>query len=89
MDSYAVLGYARDPGRLREDVESVRDQIGGRELRVILRPGHPDTTSDEHHRQKIDAVLSGGADRIDAYVYGMLPQRALERVGREKERSPA
>lgn len=80
VDSYSVLGYVQDPARLHADVGSVREQIGDRELRVILRPGHPDTMSGDHYRQKVDAAQAAGADRIDVYNYGMLPMRILERV---------
>lgn len=54
--------------------------MGDVELRVILRPGHPDTDSAEHYRAKAAAAVDGGADRVDVYNYGMAPLSVLERV---------
>lgn len=82
VDAYAVLGYAQDPARLHDDVASVRAAIGEGELRVILRPGHPDTTSASHWREKEAAAIAAGADRVDAYNYGMAPEHVLARLER-------
>ncbi|PZR55317.1 hypothetical protein DNL40_02800 [Xylanimonas oleitrophica] len=79
-DAYVVLGYAADPERLAADVASVREAVGSAELRVILRPGHPDTRSAEHLRSKVAAATEAGADRIEIYSYGMAPRPVLERV---------
>lgn len=80
VDEYAVLGYARDPGRLHDDVASVRAAIGRTPLRAILRPGHPDTDSAAQWSEKKRAAVAAGADRVDAYNYGMAPEHVLERL---------
>lgn len=79
-DSYSILGYASDVGRLESDVASYSDQIADTPLRVILRPGFPDTDSAEHLAQKVDACFRGGADHVDFYNYGMYDDYVLDRI---------
>lgn len=79
-DSYSVLGYVDDPERLRQDVASSRAAIGETPLRVILRPGFPDTRTGAHLREKVLAARAGGADQVDFYNYGMYDQSVLDRI---------
>ncbi|MFL0712880.1 MAG: hypothetical protein ACJLS2_09935 [Microcella pacifica] len=79
-DSYSILGYASDIARFENDVASYRDRIADTPLRVILRPGYPDTDSAEHLAHKVDACFRGGADQVDFYNYGMYDDHVLDRV---------
>lgn len=79
-DSYSILGYVADPGRLATDVASYRSVIGDTRLRVILRPGHPDATSADHLRLKVHAAFAAGADQVDFYNYGMYDEAVLSRI---------
>jgi hypothetical protein len=84
-DSYSVLGYVRDPQRLRDDVASYVRVLGETPLRVILRPGFPDTESLEHLTAKVEACLAAGAAEVDFYNYGMYDQSILDRIPAVKE----
>lgn len=79
-DSYSILGYTRDPERLASDVASYREVLGSTPLRVILRPGQPDTDSAEHLAAKVSACLEAGADQVDFYNYGMYDESVLSRI---------
>lgn len=81
VDDVSILGYAADPERLRSDVASYVRILGSTPLRVILRPGFPDTVSAAHLTQKVQACLSAGAQSVDFYNYGMYPQHVLDRIG--------
>lgn len=77
---YAILGYARDPTRLSADAAAYREALGtDTELRVTLRPGHPDTPSAANLAEKI--TVAGDADAIDFYTYGLFPFPVLDRIG--------
>jgi len=80
VDSYSVLGYARDPHRLFTDITSYRAALGDTPIRVVLRPGHPDTDSAEHLAAKVGACHAAGADQIDYYNYGMYDELVLSWV---------
>ena len=77
VDTYSILGYVRDPERLASDVASYRRALGDTPLRVILRPGHPDTDSAEHLAAKISACEDAGAEQFDFYNYGMYDESVL------------
>lgn len=79
-DSVTVLAYSADTGRLESDVASYVPLLGGKPLRVIMRPGHPDTTSTEHLARKIEACGAAGASQVDFYNYGMYTHRVLDRI---------
>ncbi|WP_327589401.1 hypothetical protein OHA25_22175 [Nonomuraea sp. NBC_00507] len=80
-DGYAYLGYVRDVARLRADVASVVAAAGGRcPVRVVLRPGHPDTLDAAHLAAKVAACTSAGAAAVDFYNYGMYPAPVLDRI---------
>lgn len=79
-DSYSILGYVRDPQRLHDDVASYVRALGETPLRVILRPGFPDTDSLENLKAKVEACLAAGASAVDFYNYGMYDQSILDRI---------
>lgn len=81
VDSLSVLGYASDVERLSADVASVVASAGQTPVRVILRPGHPDTSSAGHLARKVAAVREAGAAQVDFYAYGMLDRSVLDRIG--------
>lgn len=80
-DGLACLAYVRDVDRLRADVGSVVAAAGGRcPVRVVLRPGHPDTMGAAHLAQKAAACAELGAAAVDYYNYGMYPWPVLDRI---------
>ncbi|WP_326828779.1 hypothetical protein OIE13_23930 [Streptosporangium sp. NBC_01810] len=81
VPSLGVLAYARDAGRVADDVVAYRRSTGkDRELRVVLRPGLPDTDSADRLAAKVRAVRASGADAVDFYAYGLMPYPILERI---------
>ncbi|MFB4299729.1 hypothetical protein [Actinomadura sp. NTSP31] len=83
VPSYAVLCYARETGRIAEDVAAYRAALGpDTALRAVLRPGHPDTASAEHLAAKAGAARAAGADTVDYYQYGLVPLPVLDRINR-------
>jgi hypothetical protein len=80
-DGYACLAYVRDVDRLGVDVGSVVKAVDGRcPVRVVLRPGHPDTDDAAHLAGKVAACASLGAAAVDFYNYGMYPWPVLDRI---------
>ncbi|MER5177751.1 hypothetical protein ABT009_05120 [Streptomyces sp. NPDC002896] len=78
---YAVLAYARDPARIAQDLTAYRAAVGdGPALRAVLRPGRPDTSTDTHLAEKLQA-LATTADAVDFYHYGLYPLPVLTRIG--------
>jgi hypothetical protein len=81
VDGLATLGYARDVDRLRSDVGSVVDAVAGRcPVRVVLRPGHPDTPDQQNLSEKVAACAALGVDAVDFYNYGLYPWPVLDRI---------
>lgn len=81
VPAYATLAYARDPARVTADVTSYQRDLGPDvALRVVLRPGQPDTDSAEHLRQKVAAARQAGATAVDFYHYGLYPVPVLDRI---------
>jgi hypothetical protein len=81
VPSFAVLAYARDPARVADDVAAYQRSVGkDRELRVILRPGTPDTDSEDRLAAKVRAAKAAGATAVDFYAYGLTPLTALTRI---------
>jgi hypothetical protein len=80
VTSYSMLAYTRDETRIAADVRAYRAAIGERELRVVLRPGLPDTGAAGHLAAKVRAAREAGADAIDFYNYGMSPLPVLDRI---------
>jgi len=87
VDSYTVLGYATDPVRLATDVASITALTGGVPVRVVLRPGHPDTSSVGHLTAKVAACWDSGAAQVDFYNYGMYDDSVLKRIPLALERA--
>jgi hypothetical protein len=80
-DGFACLGYVRDAARLRTDVASVVAAVAGRcPVRVVLRPGHPDTDDAGHLTEKVAACTALGVAGVDFYHYGLYPRHVLDRI---------
>ena len=81
VPSLGVLAYARDAARVADDVIAYRRSTGkDKELRVVLRPGLPDTDSADRLAAKVRAVRAAGADAVDFYAYGLMPYPILDRI---------
>lgn len=79
-DSITMLAYSADADRVEADVASYVALVGDKPVRAILRPGHPDTHSTEHLRDKVRAAGRAGAAQVDFYNYGMYTQKVLDRI---------
>ncbi len=80
VDGYACLAYTQDPARVATDVGSIVDTVAGRcPVRVVLRPGYPDTRDAAHLAEKVAAVTEA-VDGIDFYHYGLYPWHVLDRL---------
>ncbi|WP_424529384.1 hypothetical protein ACOZ38_07530 [Sphaerisporangium viridialbum] len=81
VPSFGVLAYARDAARVADDVGAYRRSVGNdRELRVVLRPGRPDTDSEDRLAAKVRAVKAAGGDAVDFHAYGLVPYSVLNRI---------
>ncbi|RCG31003.1 hypothetical protein DQ384_13745 [Sphaerisporangium album] len=81
VPSFGVLAYARDAARVADDVGAYRRSVGNdRELRVVLRPGRPDTDSEDRLAAKVRAVRAAGGDAVDFHAYGLVPYSVLNRI---------
>jgi hypothetical protein len=81
VPSFTVLAYARDAARVTDDVATYQRSVGKeRELRAVLRPGLPDTDSEDRLAAKVRAVKAAGAQAVDFYAYGLAPLSALARI---------
>ncbi|GII82849.1 hypothetical protein Ssi03_08390 [Sphaerisporangium siamense] len=81
VPSFGVLAYARDAARVADDVGAYRRSVGNdRELRVVLRPGRPDTDSEDRLAAKVRAVRAAGGDAVDFHAYGLVPYNVLNRI---------
>ncbi|WP_433253004.1 hypothetical protein ACQPYK_08820 [Streptosporangium sp. CA-135522] len=81
VPALGVLAYARDAARVADDVGAYRRSTGkDKELRVVLRPGLPDTDSADRLAAKVRAVRAAGADAVDFYAYGLMPYPILDRI---------
>jgi hypothetical protein len=74
---YQVLGYARNPDRLRLDVAAYQDRLG-EAPRVVLRPTLPDcpdcgTAGSENLAAKLAVLADLGVSEVDFYHYGLAP----------------
>src|SRR5690606_41171600 len=77
----AVLAYARDAARGADDVGAYLRSVGkDREVRAVLRPGHPDTDSADRLVAKARAAKAAGASAVDFYAYGLMPLPVLDRI---------
>jgi hypothetical protein len=79
VSGYAITGYVRDAARLAREAAVYRRACGRIPLRVVLRPGPPDTLSERHLAQKV-SVITEFADAIDFYHYGLNTLPHLDRI---------
>ena len=86
---YGILGYARDPERVRFETREYRAVLDeGSSLRVVLRPGMPDCDSSDNLRAKVDAATAEGASSVDFYHQGYSSERSnLEPVDTVRPRA--
>lgn len=89
VHSFGVRAYARDPARVADDVGAYRRSVGrDRELRVILRPGLPDTDTPARLAAKVRAVRAAGAQAVDFHAYGLEPFPVLDRIPEALAQTP-
>jgi hypothetical protein len=77
-----VLGYAADPERLRIDLNAYQTIASKAPRAVALRPMHPDCSSHENLRRKLDIGREFGVGRVDFYHYGFMPLAGLDCIRR-------
>lgn len=81
VPAFAMLGYARDAARVADDVGAYLRAVGkDREVRAVLRPGHPDSDSTDRLAAKVRAAKAAGAAAVDFYAYGLMPHPVLDRI---------
>ncbi|SDG62729.1 hypothetical protein SAMN05421505_10624 [Sinosporangium album] len=81
VPSFSALAYARDPARVADDIGAYVRSVGKeREVRVVLRPGLPDTDTPDRLAAKVRAARASGAAAVDFYAYGLLPYPVLDRI---------
>ncbi|MBB5134924.1 hypothetical protein HNP84_004658 [Thermocatellispora tengchongensis] len=89
VPSFGVLAYARDAARVADDVGAYRRSVGkDREVRVVLRPGLPDTDSADRLTAKVRAVRAAGGHAVDFYAYGLVPYPVLDRIPEALSQTP-
>ncbi len=75
----AAIGYARDPQRLRFDLEAYHDLLPeGIPISVALRPMLPDCDSPTNLAAKVAVVRDARAEWVDFYHYGFMPLDRLD-----------
>ncbi|HZC25554.1 MAG TPA: hypothetical protein VE287_00940, partial [Actinopolymorphaceae bacterium] len=74
---YQMLGYVRDPDRLRLDVTSYAERLGG-PPRVVLRPTMPDCPTPDNLATKLALLGELGVSDVDFYHYGLVPLANVE-----------
>ncbi|WP_235854981.1 hypothetical protein [Nonomuraea aridisoli] len=81
VPAFGVLAYARDAARVADDVGAYLRSVGkDREVRAVLRPGHPDSDSADRLVAKARGAKAAGAAALDFYAYGLVPYPVLERI---------
>ncbi|MEV5325962.1 hypothetical protein AB0K67_17585 [Nonomuraea sp. NPDC052634] len=81
VPAFGVLAYARDAARVADDVAAYLRSVGkDREVRAVLRPGHPDSDSTDRLVAKARGAKAAGAMAIDFYAYGLVPYPVLDRI---------
>jgi hypothetical protein len=81
VPGFGVLAYARDAARVADDVGAYLRSVGkDREVRAVLRPGHPDSDSVDRLVAKARAAKAAGAAAVDFYAYGLAPHPVLDRI---------
>lgn len=75
----AAIGYARDPGRLRGDLDAYRMLLPPeRILSVALRPMPPDCDGPANLTAKLGLLREYAATWVDFYHYGFMRLEALD-----------
>ncbi|SDK07023.1 hypothetical protein SAMN05421874_10529 [Nonomuraea maritima] len=81
VPAFGVLAYARDAARVADDVGAYLRSVGqDREVRAVLRPGHPDSDSTDRLVAKARGARAAGAAALDFYAYGLVPYPVLDRI---------
>lgn len=81
VPGFGVLAYARDAARVADDVGAYLRSVGkDREVRAVVRPGHPDSDSADRLAAKVRAARAAGAAAVDFYAYGLAPHTVLDRI---------
>ncbi|MER7501404.1 hypothetical protein AB0L05_20770 [Nonomuraea pusilla] len=81
VPAFGVLAYARDAARVADDVGAYLRSVGkDREVRAVLRPGHPDSDAPDRLVAKARAAKAAGALAVDFYAYGLVPHPVLDRI---------
>lgn len=81
-DGLAVLAYARDPARVRADLEAYAALLPpGARLTVGVRPMPPDCLAAAELPPKVAVLRALGAETMDVYHYGLMRLRQLDWVG--------
>ena len=81
VPAFGVLAYARDAARVADDVGAYLRSVGkDREVRAVLRPGHPDSDSTDRLVAKARGAKAAGAMAVDFYAYGLVPYPVLDRI---------
>ncbi|MDR8409740.1 hypothetical protein [Nonomuraea sp. 3-1Str] len=81
VPAFGVLAYARDAARVADDVGAYLRSVGkDREVRAVLRPGHPDSDSADRLVAKARGAKAAGAAAVDFYAYGLAPHPVLDRI---------
>jgi hypothetical protein len=76
-----AIAYARDPDRIRLDLEAYRALLPDEaRLSAALRPIAPDCDSVENLAAKLRVARDLGLERIDLYHYGFAPLPTLDRI---------
>ncbi len=74
-DGVEMLGYARDPERVKADLAAYGDVAA-----LALRIMHPDCDGPENLRAKVAVARAAGVRELDFYHYGLAPLAALDWV---------
>ncbi|MEV4061108.1 hypothetical protein [Nonomuraea dietziae] len=81
VPSFGVLAYARDAARVADDVAAYLRSVGkDREVRAVVRPGHPDSDTADRLIAKVRGAKAAGAAAVDFYAYGLVPYLTLDRI---------
>ena len=89
-DGLEIPFYETDPGRVLADIVDCRRRAGpDAVISAILRPGHPDMTTEAHLQAAIDSLVQHGVRRFSFYNFGMLRPHNLDWIRRTAARATA
>lgn len=81
-DCLDICFYEPSPARIASDLHDVRRRVGNAAtLRGLLRPGHPDLTSEGDVIAAVRTLYDEGVRDIGFYNYGHLRERSLDWMG--------